>query len=140
MLFLHELIRGFMLQRIQTVWLLLAIILGLAVLLTNPISNQVSGSSAVQVVMVAPVVLEVISLFSFKRRKKQILLNQVSIIINVLLIGLLVFELLKLSGEKIFSEKGIELFLIVLAIVCLLLANAKIRKDEKLVKSVDRFR
>jgi len=38
------------------------------------------------------------------------------------------------------SEKGIGMFIPVLSIVFLVLANKAIKKDEDLVKSADRFR
>ena len=82
----------------------------------------------------------VLSIFSFKNRKRQILLNNISIIINALLIGLLAYWLLNLSGGISIPEKGIEPVFPFLSIVCLLLANMFIRKDERLVKSVDRLR
>ncbi|HAV01716.1 MAG TPA: DUF4293 domain-containing protein, partial [Chryseobacterium sp.] len=39
-----------------------------------------------------------------------------------------------------FPEKGIEPLFPLLAIISLLIANVYIRKDERLVKSVDRLR
>jgi ABC-type tungstate transport system substrate-binding protein len=88
----------------------------------------------------ALVILGALSIFSFKNRKRQIMLNNISIFINALLIGVLFYWLLNLSGGISFPEKGIELIFPILAITCLLIANVFIRKDEKLVKSVDRLR
>lgn len=82
----------------------------------------------------------VLSIFSYKNRKRQILLNTISIIINALLIGLLAYWLLNLSGGIKVPEKGIEPVFPLISVVCLLLANVYIRKDERLVKSVDRLR
>ena len=45
-----------------------------------------------------------------------------------------------LSGETNVSEKGIGILLPIFSIVCLVLANKAIKKDEDLVKSVDRLR
>lgn len=80
------------------------------------------------------------SIFSYKYRKRQILLNRISMIINALLIGLSVYWLLNLPGGIDFPEKGIEPLFPLIAIVFLLLANINISKDERLVKSVDRLR
>ncbi|WP_394350836.1 DUF4293 family protein [Elizabethkingia argenteiflava] len=96
-----------------------------------PIMETAAGSS---------VLLGLISIFSYKNRKRQILLNSISIFINALLIGLLVYWLLTLPGGVFFPEKGIELISPLISIVMLSIANTYIRKDEKLVKSVDRFR
>jgi len=80
-------------------------------------------------------------LFSFKNRKRQILLNNISIIINALLIGVLVYWMQNLSGGiDFFPEKGIEPVFPSIAIICLFLANIFIKRDERLVKSVDRLR
>ena len=81
-----------------------------------------------------------ISILSYKDRKRQIQLNNISMIINALLLGLLAYWLLTLPGGIDFPEKGIEPVFPLLAIICLLIANVYIRKDERLVKSVDRLR
>jgi len=56
------------------------------------------------------------------------------------LTGLLIYWLLNLSGGIDFPEKGIELAFPLISLFCLFMANIFIRKDEKLVKSVDRIR
>ncbi len=86
------------------------------------------------------VLLALLSLFDFKNRKRQINLNRFNILINLILFGFLIFYLLKISGETLVSEKGIERFLPLVLIAFLLLANRAIQKDEDLVKSVDRLR
>jgi Domain of unknown function (DUF4293) len=64
-----------------------------------------------------------------------------NIILNLILLGLFVYHSLNLSGETpAVSEKGIGMFLPILAIVLLGFANKAIKKDEDLVKSVDRLR
>jgi hypothetical protein len=45
-----------------------------------------------------------------------------------------------LSGEALVSEKGIGMFFPIIVILLLVLANKAIKKDEDLVKSVDRLR
>ncbi|HAE71723.1 MAG TPA: DUF4293 domain-containing protein, partial [Flavobacteriaceae bacterium] len=47
---------------------------------------------------------------------------------------------LSLSGESFLSEKGIGMFVPIISIVFLSVANKAIKKDEDLVKSVDRLR
>ena len=68
------------------------------------------------------------------------MLNGVNMFINALLIGLLLYWMLNLSGGINFPEKGIEVIFPIVAVFCLLMANIYIRRDEKLVKSVDRLR
>jgi hypothetical protein len=81
------------------------------------------------------------SIISFKKRQTQFVLNRLNIILNLVLLGLFVYHSLNISGETpVVSEKGIGMFLPILAIVLLVLANKAIKKDEDLVKSVDRLR
>ena len=63
-----------------------------------------------------------------------------NIILNLFLLGLFMYRLLTVSGETSVSEKGIGMFLPIVAIVFLVLANKAIKKDEDLVKSADRLR
>jgi len=61
-------------------------------------------------------------------------------ILNVILLGLFVYQSLNLSGEILVSEKGIGMFLPIISIILLVFANKAIKKDEDLVKSADRIR
>lgn len=129
-----------MLQRIQTIWTLLAVLAAVFLFITG---QDVVISDSIPLLNIGCIVLVIIgalSLFSFKNRKRQILLNTISIIINALLIGVLAYWLLNLSGGIQFPEKGIEPVFPLIAVICLLIANVYIRKDERLVKSVDRLR
>ncbi|MFS4430013.1 DUF4293 family protein [Chryseobacterium sp. GVT01B] len=129
-----------MLQRIQTIWTLLAVLAAVFLFITG---QDVVISDSIPLLNIGSIVLVIIgalSIFSFKNRKRQILLNTISIIINVLLIGVLAYWLLNLSGGIQIPEKGIEPIFPLIAVICLLIANIYIRKDERLVKSVDRLR
>ena len=85
--------------------------------------------------------LSLISIFMFKNRKSQFMLGRLNIILNFILLGLFVYRSLNLSGETSeVSEKGIGMLLPIISIVFLVLANKAIKKDEDLVKSVDRLR
>ena len=70
----------------------------------------------------------------------QIRLNNLNIFLNILLIGYLAYGLSNLPGGFSDSEKGIGLLIPFISIALLFIANRFITKDEKLVKSVDRFR
>ncbi len=76
----------------------------------------------------------------FKNRKSQFVLGRLNIILNFILLGLFVYQSLNLSGETNVSEKGIGILLPIFSIVFIALANKAIKKDEDLVKSVDRLR
>lgn len=129
-----------MLQRIQTIWIILAVLGAVFLNLTGQDFDILGGKLTINVSTVILVLAGLLSIFSFRNRKRQILLNNISIIINALLVGLLIYWLLNLSGGIQFPEKGIEPIFPFISVICLLLANVYIRKDERLVKSVDRLR
>jgi hypothetical protein len=85
--------------------------------------------------------LSVVSLVSYKKRQNQFVIGRLNMILNLILLGLFVYRSLNISGETaLVSEKGIGMFLPIVAIVLLVLANKAIKKDEDLVKSADRLR
>ena len=144
-----------MIQRIQTIYLLLVLIVSggisfVALLwtsmagdnyyLTNMIDSNSWGLISIPIGFIISALLSFWSILKFKNRKEQIKLNRFNIVSNLYLLGIFVYQLLTLSGESKISEKGIGLFLPVIVIVLLVLANKAIQKDEELVKSVDRLR
>ena len=84
--------------------------------------------------------MSIATIFLFKNRQMQFVLGRLNILINFILLGLLVYLSLSLPGEAAVSEKGIGMFFPVLVVVLLVFANRAIKKDEDLVKSVDRLR
>ncbi len=129
-----------MLQRIQTIWIFLSVLGALFLNLTAQDFNILGGNLLINISTVLLILAGLLSVFSYKNRKRQILLNNISLIINALLVGLLIYWLLNLPGGFDFPEKGIEPIFPFISLICLLLANVFIKKDERLVKSVDRLR
>lgn len=129
-----------MLQRIQTIWILLSVLAAAFLYITGQDVDVFGNLPIISIACIILVLVGALSLFSFKNRKRQILLNNISIIINALLIGVLVYWMQNLSGGIDFPEKGIEPVFPLIAIICLFLANIFIKRDERLVKSVDRLR
>lgn len=129
-----------MLQRIQTVWIVLAILGALFLFMTAQDAVVSEQFPVITIGCAALVLLGALSIFSYQNRPRQILLNNISIGINALLLGFLAYWLLKLSGGIEFPEKGIEPIFPVLSMICLMLANRFIARDSRLVKSVDRLR
>ncbi|MDF2833412.1 DUF4293 family protein [Chryseobacterium indoltheticum] len=129
-----------MLQRIQTIWILLSVLAAAFLYITGQDVDVFGNLPIISIACITLVLVGALSLFSFKNRKRQILLNNISIIINALLIGVLVYWMQNLSGGIDFPEKGIEPVFPSIAIICLFLANIFIKRDERLVKSVDRLR
>lgn len=129
-----------MLQRIQTIFLIIALLCEVVLYFTSFGVNIFGSIYVVAGFGLVSFVLAILAILSYKKRPRQILLNNINIFINALLIGVLLYWLLNLSGGISFPEKGIELIFPSVAIFCLLMANLYIRRDERLVKSVDRLR
>lgn len=136
-----------MLQRIQTVYLLLAAASALGLIFVFHLWIADDGTTVFAkdelpffAVFLASGVLSLITIFLFKNRKLQFVLGRLNIILNFFLLGFFVYLSLNISGETAVSEKGIGMFLPIISIVFLALANKAIKKDEDLVKSVDRLR
>ncbi|TPG34041.1 DUF4293 domain-containing protein [Flavobacterium pectinovorum] len=136
-----------MIQRIQTIYLILAFIATSVLMLFIPLWTLKGGAlfyfnqdPIYTVIVGLSTMLTIVSIISFKKRQNQFVMNRLNIILNLILLGLFVYRSLNLSGETAVSEKGIGMFLPIVSIVLLVLANKAIKKDEDLVKSVDRLR
>lgn len=138
-----------MIQRIQTVYLILAFIATSVLMLFIPLWTLKTGTPfyfnqdpIYTVIVGLSTMLTIISIISYKKRQNQFVMGRLNIILNLILLGLFVYRSLNLSGDatSVVSEKGIGMFLPIVAIVLLVLANKAIKKDEDLVKSVDRLR
>jgi hypothetical protein len=85
--------------------------------------------------------LSLLSILSHSKRQHQFVMGRLNIILNLILLGLFVYRTLSASGgTTAVPEKGVGMFLPIFSIVFLVLANKAIKKDEDLVKSVDRLR
>lgn len=137
-----------MIQRIQTIYLLLAFVVTGILLFFIPLWTMSNSkdfyfmqSETYTILLGLSTTLSVVSILSYKKRQNQFVIGRLNIILNLILLGLFVYRSLNLSGETpAVSEKGIGMFLPVIVIVLLVLANKAIKKDEDLVKSVDRLR
>ena len=136
-----------MIQRIQTIYLLLAFVVTGILPFVFPLWTMSDGkdyffmqNQIYVIVSGLSTTLTLLSIVSYKKRQNQFVIGRLNIILNLILLGLFVYRLLTLSGETTVSEKVIGMFLPIVAIVFLVLANKAIKKDEDLVKSVDRLR
>lgn len=137
-----------MIQRIQTIYLLLAFVATGILPFLFPLWTMNDGKdyffmySQIYVILYGlSTSLTVWSIVSYNKRQNQFVIGRLNIILNLILLGLFVYRSLNVSGETtVVSEKGIGMFLPIAAIVMLVLANKAIKKDEDLVKSVDRLR
>ncbi|QDO92637.1 DUF4293 family protein [Formosa sediminum] len=136
-----------MIQRIQTIYLLLTAIVSSGLIFVFNLWTNSEGTLVYATdnlislgLFIASAVLALVSIFMYSNRKLQFVLGRLNIILNFFLLGFFVYQSLNLSGETNVSEKGIGMFLPIISIVLLVLANKAIKKDEDLVKSVDRLR
>ena len=144
-----------MIQRIQSLYLLSAFLIsgilsffvllwvnykGLQYYLMDLINEDSWEFISVPIGFILSSILSLIAIIKFNDRKLQVKLNRLNLVTNLYLLGIFVYLLLSLSGENFISVKGIGLFLPVIVIVLLVMANKAIQKDEELVKSVDRLR
>lgn len=136
-----------MIQRVQTVFLIVVALMTSILpfflnLWSDANGNEVYAQNEllVSVVFYVSGALALYGVFLFKNRKNQFVVNRLNMILNLFLLGFFVYRSLNLSGGTLVSEKGIGMLIPVLSIVFLVLANRAIKKDEDLVKSVDRLR
>lgn len=160
-----------MIQRVQTIFLFLVVV-SMGITIGSPIWEQIisgtdSGESwkltAFSLINLDPEGVEIqssskwyiatlaafagllalISIFQYKSRAKQMMLNMIN---SLLMVGLVATVFLTTNGinQEIASEVAgsyqLGFWAILVAMVCNMLANRFIRKDEALVRSVDRIR
>ena len=142
-----------MIQRIQSIYLLLVIFLSIGATfflkLWVEADNEVFAFDLfayesilyklVPISFIISALLALISIFRFNDRQQQFVLGRIIILINLFLLGILIYLSLNISGE-VSSEKGIGMFIPSVVILFAVMANKAIKKDENLVKSVDRLR
>jgi hypothetical protein len=157
-----------MIQRIQTIWLLLASAFVFALLLfpyfqyataeglaqvlkVNGVFGQVEGQVTLieetWLLLICTIIIALLPLYTvlkFKNRKQQLLLTQINMIAVLGLIGWLYYNgasaMESMGKTWQVANLGVGFFLLPIVIVFLFLARAGIKKDEKLIRSVDRLR
>jgi hypothetical protein len=145
-----------MIQRVQTIWLLLAALCNAGVFYFEQYRANVTsaGAATTQYLKVSDhfpsllialviTIMPLAAIFMFGNRKRQRTMTLMSM---VLTIGFISMTLMRVSNfnngtsAPVNGSYWIGSVLPVVAIVFLILALRGIRKDEKLVKSVDRLR
>jgi len=117
-----------MIQRIQTFYLALVVLVAgvlpffLSLWLT--VDNQPVFAKDQLIIGSAFVIIALLAfstIFLFKKRQNQFVLNRLNMILNLFLLGFFVYRSLNLSGETEVSEKGIGMLIPVFSIVFLCL-------------------
>ncbi|NBA87301.1 DUF4293 family protein [Emticicia sp. CRIBPO] len=157
-----------MLQRIQSLLLLVAAISMGVFLGTNSFTKQISPDEAVIVnpyhvlhtkgslaAMDKPIYyvallgvlalgLSLFSIFQYRNRVRQMLFVALNSLFMGLSLGLSVYHIqndaVKIGADSIQGVYGIGIYAAFLALACNWVANRFIRKDEKMVKDADRMR
>ena len=136
-----------MIQRIQTLYLLVVMLVAGGLPFVLNLWSDTEGNvifahneMPIAIAFYVSAALALVAVALFKNRKNQFVVNRLNMILHLFLLGFFVYRSLNLSGESNLSEKGIGMLIPVFSIVFLVLANRAIKKDEDLVKSVDRLR
>ena len=140
-----------MIQRKQTLWLLLATIAAFLTLqfpfYTGNVVDTITNVNAftelnarynilITIISVAVGVIALITIFLYNDRKKQIVFSTLNCLLSITVIVLYFLQIKKFTDGAISITSLIALVIPVLIV----LAIIGIYKDEKLIKSVDRLR
>lgn len=135
-----------MIQRIQTVYLLLAFLFN-GVVFFNPLYSHAMDDPQAwigigfAVVLTVSALLSLYCIFLYKNRKTQIRWVKRTMLLQVLSTGWGAGILFSLGGFGTFLwDESLGLLLLLAAFIVQLLALKNIRKDEELVQSMDRIR
>lgn len=141
-----------MIQRIQSVWLLLAALVMAAVFYFPSYKFQGTsmlpltiGNDFVGIILAAiSIVLSLVTIFRFKNRKSQIGMTWLNLLVCIGLQAWLFVRINNFTSDATHANVSgyywIGTFVPLVVIILLFMAKAGIRKDEKLVKSLDRLR
>ncbi len=136
-----------MLQRIQSIYFFLAALASAGLIFLMPLYADEAGNlvwAQDQLLylgfFLGSALLSLITIFLFNNRKLQFVLGRLIIILNFILLGVLIYRSQILSGGTAVPEKGIGMLIPLISIVFIALANKAVKRDEDLVKSVDRLR
>ena len=129
-----------MIQRIQSLILLFSVLCSLIIVFYFPVLQNgdiyvflKETLSYARLCVFLSIGLNIFSIFQFRNRNRQIIINQISKLFLSFAFIIIIFQ----RGELNFT---IGLFLFIIPYLLIILANYLIRKDEKLVKSADRIR
>jgi hypothetical protein len=134
-----------MIQRIQTVFMLLFILTAgvnfflfpSEIVVFEPVLGEKVDSSPYISILLA--ILVFVNIGFYKKRRLQVLINQLIWILYTLFWGSFVFFTLQNTKEGL-NQYLPDLLIAFVGKVALLLANRYIRKDEALIRSLDRLR
>ena len=136
-----------MIQRIQSLWLLVATAAGLlsikfpfytGSLVVNNAYLRLTAAENIPILVltVISVLISFVTIFLFKNRKRQTSLTILNIFVSIIIIVLYFLQLKNFSTGS-FSLACILVFVMPVALIMALIG---IRRDEKVIRSLDRLR
>jgi len=136
-----------MIQRIQTLWLLVAVAAGLlsikfpfytGTLVVNNayLSLTAAENIPILILTVLSALIAFVTIFLFKNRKQQTNLTLLNIFISIIIVVLYFLQLKNFSTGH-FSLTSIFVFVLPIALIMALIG---VRRDEKVIRSLDRLR
>ncbi|MBK7213530.1 MAG: DUF4293 domain-containing protein [Bacteroidales bacterium] len=158
-----------MIQRIQTVYLALAVI-ALSLLFVFPMATFFSDLAYLKfyliglknmapdgaipvpatfnipliIVVFLVAVLDAAAIFLYKNRSRQIQLTNIAVMLNILFILAILFIYIPMVEKKTSIKpdfaSGIGIYLPIVSLMFTVLSNRAIKRDDKLVRSSDRLR
>ena len=135
-----------MIQRPQSLYLLASGILNLVLFWTPIYSRAVADPSAwigngFAISLTIVMITAIVAIFLYKNRELQLKVVKFATYIQIVAFGFATGVLFTLGGFGTFLwREGLGLGLIALVLLFLWLAGIRIKKDEELVKSMDRIR
>lgn len=141
-----------MIQRIQSIWLLIVALTAFATYTLKLYSGRLADGTVREflladnfllvILIIALGVLAILCIFLYKNRKLQFRLSVLGVIFSIafLFIEYLKVEEFKETNKTLSGSYQIGALLPIIMIIFFILAARGIYKDEKLVKSLDRLR
>jgi hypothetical protein len=114
-------------------------------------SNNVPGilffweTFPILLLVIASLILALVTIFFYKRRRFQFRLVSINVLLNIILIALVFFLYNNyfehhITGSGISGSYQFGMYIPLISLLFLILASRAIRKDEAMVKSSDRLR
>ncbi|MGB0176922.1 MAG: DUF4293 domain-containing protein [Owenweeksia sp.] len=134
-----------MIQRIQSIYLLVAAILSGAVIFAVPVFQK--GEELLMItqypvffaMFILSALVSLFSIFRYKNRQQQVVSGRINVIINFVLFGLILYHYFGSMDTEV-AKLGFGSFIPIIAVVFITLANRAIMRDETLVRAADRLR
>ncbi|MFO7846130.1 MAG: DUF4293 family protein [Balneolaceae bacterium] len=135
-----------MIQRIQTVFLILAALVNLGLFFTPIYSHAVNDpqgwiGTTFAVALTLTMILSLVAVFLYSNRINQLKWVKMATYIEIVALGIAVAILFTLGGfGRFLWEEAASIGLLIFGLAFLWLAGRNIKKDQELVDSMDRIR